>query len=294
MPESQLVPLPDEAVTQWAASRSTPLPQGAPGERLEHLEIHVDGVPVGGVVLGHSGEGQGSRLAIRLLETTLADDDHTHWPAVLDAIERRAEEVGAASVVTTVPPSAAPTFQACGFEVTMTGLAFDMPAARITVPSDRVVLRPMHSDERPAFVSEAREFLRSGMAEAGVLADDAEPMTAVERRLAALVDDPPSEELLLTIAADATAVGHFWFTEVSTSGQREVVANTVYLGPEHRGAGLMGEVYSAVDTYLRDLDVRRVHGRLYRHHEHALDTLRAFGMTIDSIHLRKDLSHPPG
>ncbi len=166
MIESRLVPLPDEAVAQWAAGRATPLPEAAPGERLEHLEIHVDGVPVGGVVLGHWGEGQGSRLAIRLLETTLPDDDRTHWPAVIDAIERRAKEVGAAAVVTAVPPRLAATLQASGFAVTMTGLAIELPAGRITPPTERVTLRPMSAGERRTFVPKAREFLRTGMTRA--------------------------------------------------------------------------------------------------------------------------------
>jgi ribosomal protein S18 acetylase RimI-like enzyme len=287
VPETSLVPLPDEVVAQWAASRPNGLPGAAEDERLEHLEIHVDGVAVGGVVLGHLGDGPGARVSVRLLDTTLADDDLDHWRSVLEAVERHAGEAGAGSVVAAVAPTTAATFRATGFAVTMTGLRIDIPAGRITPPTDRVVLRPMDDDERRRFVPETRQLLRAGMTRAGLAGD-------VEGRLTALTEDPPAGELLLSAVADGTAVGRLWATLHERHGARDVVVNTIAVDPAHRGQGLTRAMLSALETTLRDRDVRRVRARVYAHDTRALETLRGLGMGVDSVHLRKDVVHHPG
>jgi hypothetical protein len=44
MPESRLVPLPDEAVAQWAAGRATPLPEAVPGNDADAGIATSDGL----------------------------------------------------------------------------------------------------------------------------------------------------------------------------------------------------------------------------------------------------------
>jgi len=281
MPESRLVPLPDVAVAQWAASRPEGLPEAGAGERLEHLEIHLDRVAVGGVVLGHSGEGQGKQLTIRLLDTTLADDDLTHWQSVVEAIERRAGGVGATSVATAVQPGLAGTLHAAGFATTMTGVGITLGERRITPQPDRVTLRPMDDDQRSRFVAETREQLRAGMVNAGVEGD-------VEERLTGLAKSQAGELVLAAVADDAT-VGSVWVTLHDRTGSRDADVNTIAIHPDHRGRGLTRDLLSALETHLRELDVRRVRARLYAHDDRALDSFRALGMTVDVVHLRQDV-----
>lgn len=287
MPETRLVPLPDEAVTQWAASRPHGLPMASDGERLEHVELHVDGVAVGGVVLGHLGDGEDARLTIRLLDTTLADDDLAHWRSVVAAVERHADHTGARSVVTAVAPPLAATLGEAGFTPTMTAVGVTVPEERVTPPTDRVALRPMDADERRRFVPETRELLRAGMTRAGVVGD-------ADERLTALTDDPPAGELLLAVVADGATVGSLWGTLHGPDGARDLLVNTIALDPAHRRQGLTHAMLSALETHLRDHGVRRVRARVYAHDARALDTLRALGMTVEAVHLRKDVVHHPG
>jgi ribosomal protein S18 acetylase RimI-like enzyme len=287
MPETRLVPLPDEAVAQWAASRPHGLPTASEGERLEHVELHVDGVAVGGVVLGHLGDGEDARLTIRLLDTTLGDDDLAHWRSVVAAVERHAEQAGARSVVTAVAPPLATTFGEAGFTPTMTAVGIAVPEERVTPPTEQVVLRPMDADERRRFVPETRELLRAGMTRAGVVGD-------TDARLTALTEDPPTDELLLAVVADGATVGSLWGTLHGQDGARGLVVNTIAIDPAHRGQGLTHPMISALETHVRDHGVRRVRARVYAHDARALDTLRALGMTVEAVHLRKDLVHHPG
>lgn len=297
MPETRLVPMSDEAVAQWRTARAaagSTLPEATEKDELELLEIHVDDVPVGGVALGHTSVEQHLRVSIRLLETTLADDDATHWLAVLEAIEQHARARGAGTVVTAVPPRLARSFQQAGFVATMTGVGVTLEPGsdRLTPPTNRVVLRPMHDAERRRFVPEAREFLRAGMIRAGVLGDPDAPMGLVEQRLTALADDPPPEEVLLTAVADGSPVGRFWGTLVERGDFVDLVSNTIDLFPEHRGQGLTRLVLAALETFVREHGLRDVRGRVYGHQAQARSTLTAMGLGVDDVHLRKDLRHP--
>lgn len=296
MPETRLLPMSDEAVAQWRAAREaagSAFPDATDAGELELLEIHLDDVAVGGVVLGHTAADQRPSTSIRLLETTLADGDTTHWGAVLGAVEDHARGRGARTLVTAVPPRLAGTFQAAGFVATMSGMGITLEAGsqRRTPSTGRVVLRPMDEAERRRFVPEAREFLRAGMTRAGVLGDPDAPMAEVEQRLVALADAPPAEEVLLTAEADGAPVGRLWATRVEREGSVDLVVNTVDLVPEQRGQGLTRLVLSALETYLREQGVRDVRGRVYGHDARARNTLHSLGLGVDDVHLRKDLLH---
>ncbi len=288
-----------ETVANWRAARTAvgaTLPQVTAPDVLEFLEILVDEVAVGGVALGRTSTDPHPGVSIRLLETTLADDDATHWVAVLEAIEQRARALGANTVVTAVPPRLAGAFQQAGFVATMTGVGTTLEpgSGRLTPATDRVVLRPMSETERRQFVPEARAFLRTGMQRAGVLAGAEAPMDPVEERLAALTDDPPREEVLLTVVVDGAPAGRCWGTLVEHADGVDLVINTVDLLPEHRGQGLTRLVLPALETCVREWGLREVRGRIYGHMSDARSTLASWGVGVDEVHLRKDLRHPPG
>lgn len=299
MTRTRLLPMSEETVAQWRAARETKgsaLPQATGGGELELLEIHVDDVAVGGVALGHTSADQRSRVSIRLLETSLADDDAPHWLAVLDAIEQHVRVRGARTIVTAVPARLVGPFQQAGFVATMTGVGITLEPGsdRLTPVTSRVLLRPMDGAERRRFVPEAREFLRAGMARAGVLGDPDAPLDLVERRLAALADDPPAEEVLLTAVADGTPVGRVWGTSVERGDLVDLEVNTIDLVAEHRGQGLTRLVLAALETYAREHGLRDVRGRVYAHLAQARSTLTALGVGVDEVHLRKDLRRPSG
>ncbi len=300
MPLTRLLPMSDEAVAQWRAAREaagSAFPDATGAGELELLEIVLDDVAVGGVVLGHTAADQRPSTSIRLLETTLADEDATHWGVVLGAVEDHARGRGARTLVTAVPPRLAGTFQAAGFVATMSGMGITVEpgSERRTPTTDRVVLRPMDEAERRRFVPEAREFLRAGMTRAGVLGDPDAPMAEVQQRLVALADDPPPEEVLLTAEADGAPVGRLWATRVEHGDPvdgSDLVVNTIDLVPERRGQGLTRLVLSALETYVREQGVRDVRGRVYGHDARARDSLHSLGLGVDDVHLRKDLLHP--
>lgn len=298
MTRTRLLPMSEETVTQWRAARETngsALPQATGADELELLEIHLDDVAVGGVALGHTSAGQRSRVSIRLLETSLADDDAPHWLAVLAAIEQHVRGQGAGTIVTAVPARLVGAFQQAGFVATMTGVGITLEPGsdRITPVTSRVVLRTMDAAERRRFVPEAREFLRAGMTRAGVLGDPDAPLDLVEQRLVALADDPPAEEVLLTAVADGTPVGRIWGTAVQRGDLVDLEVNTIDLVAEHRGQGLTRLVLAALETYAREHGLRDVRGRVYAHLAQARSTLTALGVGVDEVHLRKDL-HRPG
>lgn len=297
MPQTRLLPMSDEAVAQWRATREaagSSFPEAAGSEVLECLEVHVEGVAVGGAVLGHTAAEQRPRTSIRLLDTTLADDGTTHWRAVLGAVEDHARERGATLLVTAVPARLVGSFQAAGFVATMAGMGTTVEpgAQRRTPATSRVALRPMDAGERRRFVPEAREFLHAGMTRAGVVGDATAPMVEVEQRLEALADDPPAEEVLLAAEADGIPVGRLWATRVERGDGVDLVVNTVDLVPERRGQGLTRLLLSALETYVREQGVRDVRGRVYGHDARARNTLHSLGLGVDDVHLRKDLLHP--
>ena len=98
----------------------------------------LDGVLVGGVALALTA-GEHPSVSIRVLETTLPDDATEHWLAVIGAIERQAQSVGARTIVTAVPARLASVFQQAGFGATMTGVG----------TADRPRLRPPHPRDGP-------------------------------------------------------------------------------------------------------------------------------------------------
>lgn len=293
MPETRLLPMSDEAAGEWSAARATAgrsFPRAGEADRLDLLEIEVDGVIVGGVALALT-TGEHPSVSIRVLETTLPDDADAHWLSVIGAIERQARTVGARSIVTAVPARLAPMFQQAGFAATMTGVgtAIDSDADRLTPVTDRVEVRPMDDEERRLFVREAREFVGVGMARAGVLADPRGASGTVERRLAALADDPPYDEILLVATDEGNPVGRVWCTRVERDGDPAMVINTIDLAPEHRGQGLTPLVLSALETYAREHGLRDVSGRVYAQHTQLRSSLAGFGVGVGEVHLRKDL-----
>ncbi len=293
MPETRLLPMSDEAVAEWSAARATAgrsFPQPSEADRLQLLEIELDGVIVGGVALALTA-GEHPSVSIRVLETTLPDDAAAHWLAVIGAIERQAQSVGARTIVTAVPARLAGVFQQAGFEATMTGVGtgIDPGSDRLTPETDRVEVRPMDDEERRRFVQEASEFVSVGMARAGVLADPRGASGTVERRLAALADDPPYDEILLAVTDEGDPVGRVWCTRVVRDGSAAMVINTIDLAPEHRGQGLTPLVLSALETYAREHDLRDVSGRVYAQHTQLRGSLAGFGVGIEDVHLRKDL-----
>lgn len=299
MSQARLLPMSVETVAQWRAAREaagSTLPEATETAALELFEIQVDDVVVGGVALGLTPSGQRQEVSIRLIETTLSDDDGTHWSALLDAIERRARALDAHTIVTAVPPRLVEPFQQAGFVATMTGVGIThVPGSDRRIPAtSRVALRPMDGEERRRFVPEAQEFLRTGMARAGVLGDAGAPMDPVERRLAALADDPPPEEVLLTAVVDGTPVGRCWGTLVEQGEAVDLVVNTIDLFPDHRRQGLTRLVLGALETYVREHALRDVRGRIYAHLTGARSTLASIGVGVDEVHLRKDLRHPHG
>jgi ribosomal protein S18 acetylase RimI-like enzyme len=169
----------------------------------------------------------------------------------------------------------------------MTAVGIAVPEERVTPPTEQVVLRPMDADERRRFVPETRELLRAGMTRAGVVGD-------TDARLTALTEDPPTDELLLAVVADGATVGSLWGTLHGQDGARGLVVNTIAIDPAQRGQGLTHAMISALETHVRDHGVRRVRARVYAHDARALDTLRALGMTVEAVHLRKDVVHHPG
>lgn len=292
MPVTRLLPMSDEAVTEWSASRSATgqrFPHASEADRLDVLEIEVDGVLVGGVALALTG-GEAPSVSIRVLETTLPDDATEHWLAVIGAIERHAQAFGARTLVTAVPVRLATVFQQAGFGATMTGVgtAIDPASERLTPETDRVGLRRMDREERGRFVQEAREFVGVGMARAGVLADPRGTAGTVERRLGALAGDPPQDEILLVVTDDGADVGRVWCTRVERDDEPAMVINTIDLAPEHRGQGLTPLLLSALETYAREHDLRDVSGRVYAQHHELRGSLAGFGVGTDEVHLRKD------
>lgn len=293
MPVTRLLPMSDEAVAEWRAARATAgrgFPEPSEADRLDVLEIELDGVLVGGVALALTA-GEHPSVSIRVLETTLPDDATEHWLAVIGAIERQAQTVGARTVVTAVPARLASAFQQAGFGATMTGVGtpIDPGSDRLTPETDRVGLRPMDDEERRRFVREAREFVSVGMTRAGVLTDPRGASGTVERRLATLADEPPYDEILLVVTDEGSPVGRVWCTRVVRDGAAAMVINTIDLAPEHRGQGLTPLVLSALETYAREHDLRDVSGRVYAQHTQLRGSLAGFGVGVGEVHLRKDL-----
>ncbi|WP_134740032.1 hypothetical protein [Nocardioides sp. 503] len=299
MPETQLVVMSEAAVEEWrahhaaAGGSSFPDPSASDGVEVEALEVVVGDVAVGGVVLSHRADL--ARTTIRLLDTTLDDDDAPRWLAVLAAIESYAVTRGARSLVTAVSPRLLAPLQQAGFTVTMTGVGVTVAHGpdRRMVDDGRVRLRAMDDDERRRFVPDAREILRSGMSQAGVLAEPGAPMDTVEQRLAGLVESPPSDEVLLLASVDGVPVGRFWGTLAERDGVVDLVGNTIDLFPEHRGKGLTRPFMAALETYAREHRLRDFRGRLYGHERRARTTVVGMGAGIDDVHLRKDLDRPP-
>ena len=288
--------MPADVFAQW---RGSALPTPDAGHEHEPLEIEVGGIAVGGMLLDHSQPGGRRRTTVRLLETSLAAEDTEHWPAVLEALEAHARDRGTTTLTTAVPPPLLQRFQEAGWAGTMAdiGVATGDRTERLFAVDERVRVRAMTAEERRRVVPEAREILRSGMLRAGVLADATAPMHAVDRRLEALVDDPPDDEVLITATVGGAPVGRFWGTLVpgtDGTGRSDIVANTIDLFPEHRGQGLMRPLMAALETYVLDHDLRDVRARLYARDHRARPSLVGVGVGIDHVHLRKDLDGPSG
>jgi GNAT superfamily N-acetyltransferase len=290
-PVTRLVPMPADVHAAWRGSAPPP-PDG--DHELEALEIEVGDVVVGGVLLDHAEPAGVRRTTIRLLETSLDPDDRVHWPVVLAALEDHLARRGTTTVVTAVGPALLARFQEAGYAATMTGVGVTLAgrAERLVDDVGRVVLRPMGADERRRWVPDARDFLRGGMVRAGVLVHPDAPMAQVDRRLDAILADPPPQEVLLTATADGTPVGRFWGTVVpGPDGRHDLVANTLDLLPEHRGRGLMRPFLAAVETYAREHGHHDVRARVYALAGQARATLLGVGLGLDDVHLRKDLPH---
>ena len=292
-PVARLVPMPPEVSLAWRESGTPPAgPTSYDDEQLEALEIEVGDVAVGGVLLDHAAPAGVRRTTIRRLETTLDPDDRVHWPLVLAAVEDHLARRGAATVVTAVGPALLARFQEAGYAATMTGVGVDLAerTERLVADAGVVVLRAMSADERTRWVPVVRDFLRGGMVRAGVLVHPDAPMDQIDRRLDALLADPPPQEVLLTATADGTPVGRFWGTVVpGPDGRHDLVANTLDLLPEHRGRGLVRPLLAAIETYAREHGHHDVRARVYALDGQARTTLLGIGLGLEDVHLRKDL-----
>jgi GNAT superfamily N-acetyltransferase len=293
MPVVRLTVLAPDAVAEWRAAREASgslLPEADGAERLDALEIVVDGVAVGGLVLTFAG----TRATIRLVETTLPADAGEAWAAVLGAVDEHAGAGGATTITTAVPPAALAPFRDAGYLATMTGVAVDLADSGRVLPDDgRVAVRPMTAAERAVFAREAAGFMREGMERAGVLPTAGAPMDELDRRLAGLVEDPPPAELLLTATLRGEPIGRFWATLEQRDGRVDLAGHTIDLFPEHRGQGLTRPFMAAIETYARDHGLREVTGRVYGHDVRARTTLVEMGLGVDDVHLRKDLGDYP-
>jgi len=111
----------------------------------------------------------------------------------------------------------------------------------------------------------------------------------LDARLAALVDDPPPLELLMTGTVDGVPVGRAWATLVEKNGALDFLGNTIDLFPEHRGQRLTPSFLGALRRHVQEIGVRDVHLRVYGHDTAARRTFLGAGAGIEDVHLRKEL-----
>jgi GNAT superfamily N-acetyltransferase len=285
------------ALEEWRAARSasgSPLPDLEDGSDLEALTVVVDEVEVGGAVVQYDSQGGRARASLRVLQTTLPAGAGPEWTAVIAALEQRARERGAVTLVTAVAPELAGAFRSAGFQATMTTVAKRLDPASTTELQDdqRVVLRPMTPEERQRFAGEAVGLLRSGMERAGVLSGGGDDLGELGERIARLGhEELPAGELLLMGVLDGVPVGRLWVTLVTDDdGSTDVVGNSVDLFPQFRGQGLTRSLLGALRRHMAEIGVREVRGRLYAHDARARKTVVGEGTGIEDVHLRKDLS----
>ncbi|MGZ6803919.1 MAG: hypothetical protein ACXVFU_12800, partial [Nocardioidaceae bacterium] len=84
--------MPATQLEQWRAAGAAdgaPLPAPA-GDEQEAVTVAVDGVEVGGAVLGYSIEPSGPRCAVLLLQTTLPHEAADVWTALAGALGAQA------------------------------------------------------------------------------------------------------------------------------------------------------------------------------------------------------------
>ena len=289
MPAARLTVLPPAAVAQWRRARAaagTPLPEADGADRLEALELVVDDVAVGGVVLTYAGP----RASIRLLETTLPGTAAAHWRAAIAAIEQHAAEHGARSVVTAVPVGRVAPFREAGWLAVLAGVASSLEGPQLMKDTGQVTVRPMTDDERRAFAADAADLLRAGMTRAGVVDGPDAPLGELGDRLVRIAQDPaPEDEWLMSGVVDGVQVGRFWATLERRGTGLGLLSNSLDLFPEHRGRGLTRHFVAALGTRARAEGLIDVRGRLYGHDARARRSLTGAGMHLDEVHLRKDL-----
>lgn len=286
--------MPQARLEEWRSSVGAgdrPLPEQVEGEEQDALELVVEDVAVGGVVVGYHHEGGRRRARVLRLQSTLAHDAAADWAALLTALERHLRDRGALSVVTAVPPSLAGVFRAAGYLATMTTVSKSYEGQELELQDDqRVAVRPMDADERRQYAVDAVALALAGMERAGVTGSEA-ALGDLGERIAGLAADPPPEgELLLVGVLDGVPIGRLWATLVTTEdGALDFHGNLVDLFPEYRGRRLTPSFLGALRRELHALDVRGVTGRLYAHDASARRRVVTEGAGIDEVHLRKDL-----
>lgn len=288
-------PMPTTQLEQWRAARTaagTPLP--APrGDEQEAVTVTVDGVEVGGALLGHSIEPSGRRCAVLLLQTTVPHDATDVWTALAGSLEGYARGRGATTLTTAVTPVLAQAFGRAGFQATMLGADRPFgPTGWAELDDDgRVTVRPMDLDERRRFVGQLRELMVSGMARAGVAEPGSPSLEALESQLARLVEDPVAEDqLVLAAQIDGRLGGGLWASIVPIDGGREIHAHALQIDPEHRGRGLGRSFLSALNTYVAPLGARGVRLRVYGFDQRARQLFGVADSTVEEVHLRKELT----
>ncbi|MCH1866088.1 hypothetical protein [Nocardioides sp. CFH 31398] len=287
----RLAPLSAADVAAWRAQREVagdPLPAPETGVVQEVLEVVVDEVAVGGLLLERTADGDRSRCVVRELQTTLDPGDRPRWAAVLAALEDHARAGGAEVVVTAVDLDLTVPLSDAGWRAALTMHAKRLDPGVLELQDDRrVEVRPMDDAERAAWVPDALRALRRGATRAG-LSDPA--AGGVEARLLALADGPVDPaELLLVGVLDGEVVGRFWGTSRPGPEGPVLLATTLDLLPGHRGRGVLGSFLGAIRRRLADLGVVEVRLHLLGHHPGLRRAFLGLGVGIHRAVMTKDL-----
>lgn len=293
MSTARVAQMPEAELEAWRAARAeagTPLPEPSDHPQ-EAVVLTVDDVQVGGALLEYVDDAGRRRCAVRVLQTTLPRDADAAWEATIAALEGFVRARGVTTLTTAVAPDLARLFGAAGHQATMTSVGKRLdPASAPELQEDRrVSVRPMTPDERRTFVADVGDQLRAGMARAGVVDPGSARLGDLDARLAALVDDPPPLELLMTGTVDGVPVGRAWATLVEKDGALDFLGNTIDLFPEHRGQRLTPSFLGALRRHVQEIGVRDVHLRVYGHDTAARRTFLGAGAGIEDVHLRKEL-----
>lgn len=292
MDRVSLTPMSPAALAAWREERrgtADAVPDQAPGEEHESLEVVVDDRRVGRVLLVRGEEGGVRGCSVRALETDLPPYAMEVWAEVLTAIAERARDAGDEALTTAVSPRLAPVFEAAGYRATVTHHAKRLDARARFQEDRRVDVRPMDVLERLRFSEAVRAIVDDGKHRVD-LWGTAMSRARLEERIGRLADVPaPDGELLMTALVDGRPVGRAWASLVVQDDALDFFGHVIELDPEHRGQGLTRSFLGALSRHLHDLGVRDVHLPVYGEDERVRRSFNAAGVVVNDVHLRKDL-----